>query len=127
MAVKMESETYPKDEASPQIDQVSTKAFGPAAGFLLAAGIGSLSLGIITLISEVNASFASSITYNNGVGPLSGKTIWAAAIYVVAAVVLPAVMWRRNPPASLVYWATGIMIAAGLVMTFPTVWQLFGA
>lgn len=99
--------------------------FGPPAAFLLSAGVGAFVFGLITTMAEASAGFAKAITLNTAVGPLSGKVVWGVASYLIALVVLSAILWRRDPPARVVYWATGIGVAAGMLLTFPTFFDLF--
>jgi hypothetical protein len=35
------------------------------------------------------------------------------------------VLWRRNPPAGIVYWLTTILLAAGVLFTFPPFYDRF--
>jgi|SRR6266511_1399365 hypothetical protein len=104
-----------------------TKPFGPAAAAFLAAGVGVFVLGVLTVWSEVSAGFAKTLTISTEVGPLSGKVIWSAVVYVVALGVLGAVLWRRNPASRTVYVTSGVLVVLGLLLTFPPVWKLFGA
>lgn len=122
-SVRMEQHTTTDRTAVVTEERVRT--FGPPAAFMLAAGLGALVFGLITTIAEASAGFAKAITLSTAVGPLSGKTVWGVASYLVALVVLSAVLWRRDPPARVVYWATGIGVAAGIVLTFPTFFDLF--
>lgn len=102
-----------------------TKAFGPVAASFLAAGIGALALGILTTAAEASASFAKTLTISSAVGPLSGKTIWAVVAFLASWAVLTIVFMRRNPSPTLVYWLTGTGVGLGLLLTFPTFFDLF--
>jgi hypothetical protein len=112
---------------STHVETSQTKPYGPAAAAFLAAGVGTLVLGVLTTWAEVSADFGKAITYSKEVGPLSGKVILTSVIYVAALAVLGGVFWRRNPSPTIVYWATGILVALGLILTFPPTWKLFGA
>jgi hypothetical protein len=102
-----------------------TRPFGPFAAMLVAAGIGALALGILTTLSEASEGFASALQWSDSVGPLMGKTIIAAAVFVVAAVVLWAV-WRDKDPAPRgVLTVSVVLFAVGLLLTFPVFFQLF--
>jgi hypothetical protein len=111
--------------STPETSQ--SKPFGPAAAAFLSAGIGTFSLGVLTTLAEVSADFGKALAYSKEVGPLSGKAIWASIVYFVALAVLGAVLWRRNPSPNIVYWTAGILVALGLLLTFPPTWKLFGA
>ncbi len=107
--------------------QAPEKPFGPAAAAFLAAGIASAFFGIFTTIVEGSKSLQKAITYSTAVGPLSGKVIWAGVVYVAALTVAGAILWRRNPSPKVVYAVSGVLIAIGLIFTFPPTWALFGA
>jgi hypothetical protein len=98
---------------------------GPLAAVLLAAGIGAFALGLITTIAEASAGFRDRLVLNAGVGPLSGKTIWATVIFVVAWAVLAARLRNRD---GLLRSATTIFVVLtvlGLLGTFPIFFQAF--
>jgi hypothetical protein len=98
---------------------------GPLAAALLAAGIGSLALGLLTTLAEVSVSVRDGLNLNAGVGPLSGKTIWATVIFAVAWAALYA-MWRERDrilrPATLAFI---VLTLLGLLGTFPLFFQVF--
>jgi hypothetical protein len=98
---------------------------GPLAAVLLAAGIGSFALGLITTLAEASAGFRDRLVLNAGVGPLSGKTIWATVIFLVAWAVLAARLRNRD---GLLRSATTIFVVLtvlGLLGTFPIFFQAF--
>ncbi|HEX9121776.1 MAG TPA: hypothetical protein VF984_00220 [Actinomycetota bacterium] len=101
------------------------KPFGPVAAVFLAAGIGALVLGILTTLAEASDGIASALEWSKSVGPLMGKTILAAAAFVVAWAILQAVMRGKDPSPKMVFTWTAILLAAGFVLTFPTFFQLF--
>src|SRR5512146_825379 len=66
------------------------KVNGPVAAALLAGGIGSAAMGLITLIYELDdaSAFAKSLAWNKGVGGLSGKSGLSIIIFFVAWAIL---------------------------------------
>lgn len=98
---------------------------GPVAGALLAAGVGAFVLGLLTTIAEANESFKESIQYNDRVGPLSGKTLFATGAFLVAWGVLGYLLRDRDLPWKPVLVASGVLIGLGLLGTFPTFFQAF--
>ncbi|HEY3063579.1 MAG TPA: hypothetical protein VGL99_31790 [Chloroflexota bacterium] len=101
------------------------KPNGPAAAAILAAGIGCFALGLLVILSEAIPAFKTSLNLYGPVGPLSGKTLAQVAIYLAAWGGL-SYAWRgRNIPFSAVYVATLILIALGLVGTFPLIYEAF--
>jgi len=106
-------------------DEVAAKPDGPLAAVLLAAGIGAFALGLITTIAEASAGFRDRLVLNAGVGPLSGKTVWATVIFLVAWAVLAARLRDRD---GLLRSATTIFVVLtvlGLLGTFPIFFQAF--
>ena len=101
------------------------KPDGPLAAVLLAAGIGSFALGLVTTLAEASTGFRERLILDAGVGPLSGKTVWATVIFAVAWVVLH-VMWReRDRMLRAATIAFVVLTLLGLLGTFPIFFQTF--
>jgi hypothetical protein len=105
--------------------RLSDKPFGPVAAVFLAAGIGAVVLGILTTLSEASEGVASALEWSKSVGPLTGKTILAAAGFVVSWVVLYFVLRDRDPDPKRTFIWTGVLVGIGLLLTFPTFFQVF--
>jgi hypothetical protein len=105
----------------------TSKPFGPVAAAFLAAGIGSLVLGLLTTIAEANATFADQLNWYNPVGPLSGKTLIAVAAFVASWLLLHFALRGKEPAQGVTYWATGLLVVAGFLLTFPKFFELFAA
>jgi hypothetical protein len=107
-------------------DEVAVaKPDGPLAAVLLAAGIGSFALGLLTTMAEANSGLRDRLVLNAGVGPLSGKTVWATVIFVVAWAILATRLRDRD---GLLRSATTIFVVLtllGLLGTFPIFFQAF--
>jgi hypothetical protein len=106
-------------------DGTGTKPFGPFAAMLVAAGVGALVLGILTTLSEASEGFASALQWSDSVGPLIGKTLIAAAVFVVVAIVLWAVWRDKDPSPRGILTLSIVLFALGLLLTFPVFFQLF--
>jgi len=98
---------------------------GPVAAVLLATGIGSVVLAVLVVLAEAKEKFADSLAYDLEVGPLSGKTIWATAAFLVSWAVLALVLRRRDVSLGGVAVVTGILLAIALVGTFSPFFELF--
>jgi hypothetical protein len=109
----------PADVRQPVLAE-GARPFGPAAAVMLAAGVGTFVLGLLTTLAEASTGIKDGLQWNDRVGPLSGKTIIAACVFFCAWAVLAAVMRRSDPGWRAVVYATGALIALGLLMTFPT-------
>lgn len=104
---------------------IAEKPNGPAAAALIAAGIGVLALAVLTVLSEANADVKDFLNLKNRVGPLSGKTVFAVAAYLVSWVLLAIPLWKRSVTLNTVLIITGVMIAAAFIGTYPKFFQLF--
>lgn len=98
---------------------------GPLAAVLLAAGIGAFALGLLTTLAEASAGFRDRLVLNAGVGPLSGKTVWATVIFFIAWAMLAARLRHRDGLLRSATIAFVVLTALGLLGTFPLVFQAF--
>jgi hypothetical protein len=106
-------------------EAVPAKPDGPLAAVLVAAGIGSFVLGLITTLAEASAGFRERLVLNPGVGPLSGKTVWATVAFFVAWAVLQ-YLWRgRDQMLRSATIAFVVLTLLGLLGTFPIFFQAF--
>jgi hypothetical protein len=100
---------------------------GKALAALVAAGVGSAALGVVTTLAEVSPGLKSILNVYDPVGPLSGKTTVAVLVWLIAWYAL-ARRWRVRPPvmtSALV--AAFVLIGVGFVGTFPLFFALFTA
>lgn len=98
---------------------------GPAAAAILASGVGSLALGLFTIMAEANAAIKNALNLYNPVGPLSGKTTVAVVIWLVAWAVFHGLWKNEQVDFAKIFSVTLIMIALGLLGTFPLFYDLF--
>jgi hypothetical protein len=98
---------------------------GPVAAAVLATGIGSLVLGLLTSLNEASTEVHDFLEFDEDVGPLSGKTIIAVIAYLVSWAVLQGLWRRQNPALRPILIATAVLIALGILGTFPTFFQAF--
>lgn len=98
---------------------------GPVSAALLGGGIGSAIFGLLTLFSEVSASFGKSLNWVNPVGPLSGKSILGVTAFFVAWVVLH-LMWKdKQTDFNRISTIALVLLVVALITTFPPFWHLF--
>jgi peptidoglycan biosynthesis protein MviN/MurJ (putative lipid II flippase) len=97
---------------------------GLAAAALLAAGIGSFFLGFMTSLSEGIHSVETALNWYNPTGALTGKTIIAILAWWVSWAILAAIWKNRTIGIGKVLTATYILIALGLLGTFPLFFDL---
>ena len=99
---------------------------GPAAAALLAAGIGSLALGLFVILAEASKSVNNALNFYNPVGPLSGKTTLAIVIWILSWMILHSSWKNKQVSFAGVFTASLILIILGLLGTFPPFFDLFG-
>ncbi|MCH8281818.1 MAG: hypothetical protein IIC96_14175 [Chloroflexi bacterium] len=99
---------------------------GPAAAAILASGIGSLALGLFTCLTQALASFNGALSFYGPAGSLSGETTLAVVAWLAAWAILHRMWIRQQVDFGKVFVATLILIALGLLGTFPPFFQLFG-
>ena len=104
---------------------VATRPNGPVAAVMLATGIGVLVLGILTTVTEASEGLHEFLEFSERVGPLSGKTILAAAAFLLSWGGLHLALREREMEWRTVTIAMVAMNAAGFVLTFPPFFQLF--
>jgi hypothetical protein len=98
---------------------------GEAAAALLAAGIGSVALGIVTILAEASIAISSILRIVPSVGPLSGKTLVTVAVWLVAWGVFH-LLWRKKQVNFVqVFIISLVFVGLGVLGTFPTFFDLF--
>jgi hypothetical protein len=110
---------------SPGSADIGEKPSGPAAAVMLAGGIASLCLGLLTTLAEADPGIADTLNFEASVGPLYGKTVVTIITFFFFWPVLSVALWRRNLPLVRVAIATGVLIACGFLLTFPKFFELF--
>lgn len=102
-----------------------TKPNGPVAAVMLATGIGVLVLGILTTLNEASAGLHEFLEFSDRVGPLSGVTDLAATAFLVSWGGLHMALRDRDLPWRPVITALIVLVAIGLVFTYPPFFKLF--
>ena len=109
------------------MQDTQTKPNGPGAGGFLAAGVGSLVLGVTVVLNEVNDSISSFLRFDqnwgvgSGVGPLSGKAILATLAFAVTWVILHFVFRGKEVAFGRMLTISLVLVGLGFAMTFPPI------
>jgi hypothetical protein len=111
------------------MQDLQTKPNGPVAAAFVAAGIGSLVMGILVVLNEVSLDINTFLKFDtayglgNGVGPLSGKVALATIAFVVSWVVLH--FYARGKEVNFGRWFTIalVLVFAGFALTFPPIFE----
>jgi hypothetical protein len=112
--------------------QVQGKLFvvkpnGAAVATMVAAGFGAAMVGFFTTLAEASAGIKDWLNFYDPTGPLSGKTTMAGILWL--GVWVPAVLMfrKRELDMSKAIWVTLILVAVGVLLTFPPVFEVFAA
>ena len=118
--VSVGTETAP---LPPTRDAEGGSVNGAAMAAVLAAGIGSFAVGFFVILNEAGLLAAPSLY--GPAGGVSGRTTFAVVAWLAAWLVAHR-RWRdRQIDGGRVLTATLVLIALGLVLTFPPVWGIF--
>lgn len=113
-------------DRSPLATYEPARPSGPAAAVVLAAGLASFVLGLLSVLTAASTSVSAALTLSDRVGAVSGLTT-ATAVVFFAAWGLLTIAWRQaDPPLVRVAAATGFLIALGLLGTFPPFFNAVG-
>lgn len=103
------------------------KPEGPISAAIIAGGIGAFAMGLLTTLAEANETIKGWLELSERVGPLSGKTVFAVVVWLVSWLVLHTAMRRSRYETSRAFVVAMILIALGVLGTFPTFFQVFAA
>ena len=92
---------------------------GPGAAAVLAAGIGSLALGVFAFAGDASPQIGRTFNIWNPSGPLSGVTTAAVVVWLVAWFLLARRWSTRDVGLTAVTITALAMLAGGLLLTFP--------
>jgi hypothetical protein len=121
--------TYSDTTSAPDEDEIGIdypdKPEGPISAAVIAAGIGAFAMGLVTTLAEASTSFKDWLQWNDDVGPLSGKTILTVIAWLVAWAVLHIVLRTRPYETRRALIIALVLIALGVIGTFPTFFEAF--
>jgi hypothetical protein len=106
------------------MNQQSEASNGLIAAAMLAAGIGCFFLGLFTDLSESIKAVEKLFTLSAPVGALSGKTLFAIVFWLVSWAILASKWRNQSVNFGKIYNLTLILVALGLLLTFPVFFDL---
>lgn len=105
-------------------DEIHVKD-GPALAAILAAGLGCMVIGLLTVASEASEVVKGALNWWNPAGPLSGKTGTGVIVWLVSWIVFH-FCWRdREINFVRVGRVAVVLILLGLLGTFPPFFELW--
>ena len=111
------------------MQDMQTKPNGPVAAAFVAAGIGSLVLGIFVVLNEVSPDVSNFLKFDAnyglgaGVGPLSGKVFLGTAAFLVSWVALHLVARGKEVNFGRWFAVALLLVFAGFALTFPPIFE----
>jgi hypothetical protein len=110
-------------ESAPQ--DATSRPNGSAAAAILAAGIGSMALAILTIAADHSPALKALLTFYKPTGPLSGVTTTAVVAWVLAWFILDRLWFRRDVSLRNVNIVSIVLLVLSLLATFPPIGDLF--
>ena len=101
------------------------KPEGPIAAAVIAGGVGAAALGVVTTLAEASTDVKDALDWNADVGPLSGKTLVAVIVWLVAWAILHVMLRGRPFETRRALTVSLVLVGVGVVGTFPTFFQAF--
>ena len=114
-------------QTSAETDVGPARIDGAPAASLIAAGISAVTLGLFITLAEASTGIKDWLQWNDRVGPLSGKTILAVIAYFASFAVFGFLWKGRSFALRSIVVAAGILVALGLLFTFPPIFQAFAS
>jgi hypothetical protein len=97
---------------------------GPAAAAFVAAGIGCMAMGVVTVVCEASVAVKQSLDLYAPAGPLTGKVAVNAVAWLVAWAVLHATWRCRGIPLGTAVAGTLGLVVIAFAATFSPFFQL---
>ena len=92
---------------------------GPGAAAILVAGIGCAVVGILAFAGDASAPIGNALNFYNPTGTLSGVTVLAIIVWLVAWFVLAKRWQTKNVGMGTVNVVSFVLLAVGFLLTFP--------
>ncbi len=123
------------------VPQAATRPNGPIAAGFIAAGVGTLVIGLGVVANEASAAIKDALGFDvtaslrfdtnfglgSGVGPLSGKVTLGVLFFVATWLVL-GYLWRgREVPFGRAFGVSLVLVGLGFLLTFPPIFELFAS
>jgi hypothetical protein len=99
-------------------------ANGAGAAAVLAAGVGSFSVGFFAVLADKEPAIKSMMVFSKPTGPLSGVTTCAIVVWIISWAVLHARWHRRSVALARVCTSALVLLALGILLTFPPIGDL---
>ncbi len=106
------------------VEEVRELTNGSGAGAVLAAGIGSFTLGVCSFAADKSAAVKAALVFYKPTGALSGVTTVAIVVWLLVWGLLEWRWRRRDVKLSVVCVAAFVLLGLSFLLTFPPVVDL---
>jgi hypothetical protein len=103
-------------------DKVAT---GVAAAAMVAGGIGTFVIGLMTTGAVISEGLRNALNLWNPAGPLSGKTTVGVLAWLISWFILNRLWHDEDRSLQQAFTITLVLIGLGLILTFPPVFESF--
>jgi len=127
MATRVDTHNQPVVENKTTVSDKITELDREVGAAFIAGGIGSFALALMIVLTEMKAGagLKTFLTWNSGLGALSGKTGVAVIAFVVSWVALHFAFKNRGVTLTRAFIFAIILIGLSVVFSFPPVFDLF--
>lgn len=98
---------------------------GPVVASLIAGGLGSATIGLMTVLAEASVPIKDALNWWNPAGPLTGKALVGVIVFFVSWVVMHFIFRGKNVNFARASTIAFILLGLGLLGTFPPFFSLF--
>jgi hypothetical protein len=112
-------------EAAEREREQARVATGAAAAAMLASGIGTFVIGVMTTGAVISEALKDGLNFWNPAGPLSGKTTVGVLAWLISWYLLNRAWGTQNRGLQRAFTITLVLIGLGLILTFPPVFEAF--
>ena len=100
---------------------------GPVVAALIAGGLGSATIGLMTVLAEASQAVNGALNWWNPAGPLTGKTLFGVIAFFTSWIVLHFIFRGKNVNFPRAATIALVLLGLGLLGTFPPFFDLFAA
>lgn len=111
------------DKSAERTEAVVTT--GPAAAAMIAGGIGTLFVGLMTTGAVLSEGLSNFLNWWNPAGPLTGKTGIGILAWLVSWFLLNTIWKGKDYDLNKAFTVTLTLIVLGLLLTFPPIFEAF--
>jgi hypothetical protein len=101
------------------------KSSGVASAAMIAGGIGTLTIGLLTTAAVISSGLKDLLNWWNPAGALTGKSSVGVLVWLISWVIL-GLKWKdRDYDLGKALTITLVLLGVGLLLTFPPVFEAF--